>query len=334
MSFKHKVSVIITTRNGLIFLRSCLPTITKQIYKNIEIVIGDNNSTDGIEKYLAKYYPRIKFYKNYKDYGFAKANNIAAKAATGFFLFFINNDTELFPDTITNLVKEYEDNTILTAYQIPARNKRLQGRVGGGMDIFGYPYHDANTDETKLFYADGAAIFIKRKDFIKIGLFDEKLYMFQEDIDFSWRAQMMGYKIKPVTLAKLYHYYGGTAPINLSEKSQYVSSTFRRYQNERNVIRNILKNYSLPFVLMTLPLLTILHLIEIFFFAIQGKFSVANCYLRAYFWNAIQLKNTLQTRKIIQRKRLISDGEIIKRLYITYSKVNMVFRLKKVPTFT
>ncbi|KKQ38019.1 MAG: hypothetical protein US54_C0020G0013 [Candidatus Roizmanbacteria bacterium GW2011_GWA2_37_7] len=194
---KEKVSIIIVTYNGLPFLKKCLPTIFYQTYQNIEIIIVDNNSSDGTAEYMNQHYPKITVIKNEKNEGFAKANNIGVDNATGEFVFLLNNDTELFPDAVERLVHAYKPRSILTAYQISTRAKHLPGRVGSGVDIFGYPYFDhANPKRTRLFYADGAAMFLTKNDFLSIGGFDEKLYMFQEDIDFSWRARIMGYNIR------------------------------------------------------------------------------------------------------------------------------------------
>ena len=329
---KEKVSVIIVNYNGKRFLKDCLASIKRQTYKNIEVVIIDNNSRDGSVAYIKKRYPKVKLIVNKKNHGFAKPNNQGAKKAMGQYLFLLNNDTELFPDTIKGLYENYKEGSLLTALQIPSREKRLPGRAGAGSDIFGYPYVEKNIRKTKIFYADGAALFIKKRDFVNIGMFDKELYMFQEDIDLSWRAQIMGYKIIPCWNVKLYHYFGGTAQMNIDNGKKYVSSYFRRYMNERNIIRNILKNYSFSFLLPVLIGLGIFHFLEIVFFTLLGKFKVVKCYFAAYKWNLLKLKNTLSMRKVIQRKRIVSDFKILKRMYFTYAKLK-VFRQLGVPKF-
>jgi len=330
---KEKVSIIIVTYNGLPFLKKCLPTIFYQTYQNIEIIIVDNNSSDGTAEYMNQHYPKITVIKNEKNEGFAKANNIGVDNATGEFVFLLNNDTELFPDAVERLVHAYKPRSILTAYQISTRAKHLPGRVGSGVDIFGYPYFDhANPKRTRLFYADGAAMFLTKNDFLSIGGFDEKLYMFQEDIDFSWRARIMGYNILGVSEAKLYHYYGGTATLKADKKTGYTTSYFRRYLNERNVIRNILKNYSLPFLLPVLIILIMLHTIEMIVLLLLGKWKASGCYLKAYVWNVQNISNTLSVRNALQHKRKVSDIAIIRLMYLTYTKIHLLFHVG-IPNF-
>lgn len=325
---KKLVSIITATYNGIIFLKPWLASLQKQTYRAFEVIVVDNDSSDGTVEYLKKNFPQVKIIKNKTNNGFAKANNQGAILAKGEYLLFVNNDTELFPKSVENLINTYQPKSILTAYQIPSRDKKIQGRVGAGMDIFGYAYTDQKDfHRTKLFYADGAALFLKKKDFIDLGKFDEKLFMFQEDVDLSWRAQILGFKIISVWNAKLYHYYGGTAVLEYDEKKQYVSSYFRRYLNERNVIRNLIKNYSLPWLILILVCLLFFHLAEIVLFLFTGNLKIVKCYFAAYWWNIRNLRSTLKIRDDVQSKRIVSDRVLLKRMYWNYSKLRMFLKL-------
>lgn len=324
-----KISIVIATFNGLSFLKKCLPTIYNQTYLDIEVILVDNNSSDQTVPQIMKHFPKVKIIKNKINEGFAKANNIGVQRATGEYIFLLNNDTELFPDAVEKLIKAYRPKSILTARQIPTRDKnRGVQRTGAGADLFGYPYFNhAHPEKTKIFYADGAAMFFAKQDFEDIGGFDEALYMFQEDIDFSWRARIMGYQILAVPESKLYHYYGGTAALARDKKTGYTTSYFRRYLNERNVIRNMLKNYSLPFLITLLMVLMTLHIFEITFLTLWGKWKAARCYLQAYIWNLQNMSDTLQQRRIVQNKRIVADTQIIKKMHWTYAKFHLLLKV-------
>jgi GT2 family glycosyltransferase len=323
-----KVSIIVLNYNGLIFLKKCFLAIKKQTYSDLEILMVDNNSTDGSCDFI-KEFPEVRVIKNDCNYGYSKANNIAAKKAKGEFLLFLNNDTEIFPNMLEKLVLAYEDKSILTPAQILGINKEFDsvGASGNGADIFGYPYGDKDPKKTKCFYADGAAFFVKKEDFIDIGMFDEELFIFQEDLDFSWRAQLLGYHIKPIWDAQFYHYSGGTVLGGASKGKKYESSYFRRYLNEKNVIRNILKNYSLLFCLIILPALLVVHLFEIIILLFMFKYELIREYINAYKWNIINIKNTLNYRKMVQGRRILSDWTIIKKMYFAYSKLTAFSRV-------
>lgn len=321
-----KVSIIVLNYNGLEFLKKCLLSIDRQTYPQIEVVVTDNNSTDGSVGYV-KGLNKVVLVANKENYGYAKANNIAAQKATGDFLFFLNNDTELYEDAVEKMLFCYQENSIVSPAQIQLIGGKELVRAGAGMDIFGYPYVNDDPKKTRVFYADGAGIFVKKKDFLKIGGFDEELFIFQEDIDFSWRAQMMGYKIIPCWQAKFRHYGGGTVLGSISKPRRYQSSYFRRYLNEKNVIRNILKDYSFPLCLVLLSILLMLHCLEIVILAILLKWKVVACYLKAYKWNILNLRNTLEFRKQVQKKRVVSDINLMKRMYWSYSKLYSFIKL-------
>lgn len=326
-----KVSIVVLNYNGLDYLKKCLASIKKQSYKNIEVVVTDNNSTDGSREYVEKQ-KGVKINKNPDNFGYALANNLGAEQATGEFLFFLNNDTELYPDCIEQLVECYQPKSILSPSQVRPWKKDDEGNAHIGMDVFGYPYGVENPRKTRPFYADGAAIFVKREDFFEIGMFDPELFIFQEDIDFSWRAQMQGYSVLACWDAKLLHYGGATVLGGVAKSNKYQTSYFRRFLNEKNVLRNIFKNYSFPINIILFLILFSFHLAEVIVLTLLGKFRAVKCYLDAYWWNITHFLNTLAFRKKVQAKRTISDGELMSRMYWSYSKL-IAFKNLGVPEF-
>lgn len=327
-----KVSVVILNYNGLSFLRGCLKTVRSQMYKNIEIIVVDNNSTDGSQRYVRRQ-SDVVLIENPENYGYARANNIGVKKATGEFVLILNNDTELSPNTIEELVNCYEEKSILSPLQLNLKNKHKREVLclGMGVDIFGYPY-DIKLNPNKIFYADGAAIFMKKKDFVKIGGFDEKLFIFYEDIDLCWRAQLFGMRIKPCITSPLYHYGGGFCEFDNDKDKKYSTSKFRRYQNEKNIIRNIIKNCSTPYAIIAIFCLLMIHLAEMIVLIFSGNIKVAKCYINAYSWNIKNIEDTIRFRKTIQNKRIVPDHQIIRRMNISYGKA-LAFIKYGIPIF-
>ena len=103
MSFP-KVSVIIVNYNGKALLEKCLESLAKVNYENFEIILVDNNSTDGTVEFVTKTYPSIIIIKLDSNRGFAEPNNIGAKIASGKYLLFLNNDTIVTPNFISEMV--------------------------------------------------------------------------------------------------------------------------------------------------------------------------------------------------------------------------------------
>lgn len=323
-----KVSIIVLNYNGLHFLEPCLSSIRKQTYSRIETIVVDNNSTDGSVEFLLKV-PEIRLVRNRENYGYAKANNIGATEAQGELLLFLNNDTELFPNMIESLVANYKIHTIVAPAQILESNRLSDyvGMAGNGADIFGYPYGEFNAKKTKLFYVDGAGIFVAKSDFFSIGMFDEELFIFEEDIDFSWRARLMGYTIVSCWESKFYHYSGGVVLGGAAKEGRYATSYFRRYLNEKNVIRNIIKNYSWYVAPCMLSAVIFLDIGEAILLCIMGEGRAAWCYVKALYWNIKNFPNSLAFRKKVQRQRVVSDWSILKAMYFRSSKITAFCRV-------
>lgn len=329
-----KVSIIILNWNGKKWLDNCIDSLINQTYKNIEIVFVDNNSSDDSVEYVKSKWPKVKVVLLDDNYGYAKGNNIGVDAASGEIVFILNNDTKLFPDCVEHLVNSFELNTLLIPTQLVGdfnsdlKDTELKILRGNGMDIFGYPYGVTNYLEQKIFYVDGAALFILKEDFKKLGGFDEELFMFQEDIDLSWKARLFGYKFKICENAKLYHFSGGSALGGMNKaKEKYKITPFRRYHNEKNIIRNIFKNYSYMTIAFVFPVLFCIHFIEFLLFLITNHLDLAKAYLNAYTWNIKNINDTFSKRHEIQSQRKISDKEIFRNCYFRYSKLTALIRL-------
>lgn len=327
-----KVSLIILNWNGKKWLDDCLNSCINQSYKNLEIIFADNNSSDDSVEYVRKNWPSIKLVVLDENYGFALGNNKAVEYASGEFIVFLNNDIKLYPDFVEKLVMSIEPDTILIPKQLVGDFSKgeVDSKIfmGNGVDIFGYPYGVVDYSKQKVFYADGAALSIYKKDFLSLGGFDEKLFMFQEDIDLSWRARLIGIKIKTCPEAKLFHYSGGSAQGGSAYKAErYTVTSFRRYHNEKNVLRNILKNYSLLFAIPILLVLFVLHFFEALTLLCLNKTDLVRCYLNAYIWNIKNLGDTLSYRAKVQANRKVSDMTIIKNMYLSYSKITAIIRL-------
>ncbi len=322
-----KVSIIVLSWFGIKHLRYCLPSLKKIKYRPLEVIVITSDQDKETKDFIEKNHSWVKLLVMGKDLGYAGCNNFGVKKSSGEYILILNNDTKLCEDAIEKMLLCYQENSVVTPAQIQLISGTELVRTGAGMDIFGYPYVNDDPRKTRVFYADGAGIFVKKKDFLKIGGFDEDLFIFQEDIDFSWRAQMLGYKIIPCWEARFYHYGGGTVLGGGPKSQRYQSSYFRRYLNEKNVIRNILKNYSFPLCLVILSILLMLHCLEIVLLAILLKWKVVACYLKAYKWNILNLRSTLEFRKRVQEKRVVSDLTLMKKMYWSYSKIYSLLKL-------
>jgi GT2 family glycosyltransferase len=320
------ISIITVTHNSQNFLPAYFDSIIQtDLFKNgeVEILMYDSQSKDGSVQVVGSYkkkHPQIKLVEG-ENIGFAKANNILAQKARGVYLFILNPDTKIENNALKILVEnKNKGDSILIPKQFSFENKYLSN--GLGIDVFGFPY-----DTGKVFYADGAAIFIKKDLFFKLGMFDCDYFMFYEDVDLSWKSHLMGVLLLQTPEAIIYHYSGGSIDGGAIKEKTYKTNTHRRYLNEKNLLQNILKNYSLSNLIWILPINCFIVLAEIFLFLVLAKPKVSFCYIKAYWWNLKNIKNTLKKRKWIQAQRIIPDNIIMKKMYWGSAKLKFLFKL-------
>lgn len=320
---EKSISILTITLNNEIFMKDYFTSIFQGSRTPIEVLVYDAGSTDKTIETIKSYqkkYPGIRLIEA-GNIGFAAGNNLLAEKAVGEFLFILNPDTRIDVDCLRYLVENPANhNSIVIPKQFLFSKKFLHHGVG--MDIFGYPVN------AKLFYADGAAIFLKAEVFKSLGMFDDDYFMFQEDIDLSWRAHLYGVKLVLEPKAFLFHYSGGSIKGGAkTENKKYVTNIFRRYYGERNIIINILKNYSLLMILIIMPIYLLINFFEILLFAATLNFKACGVYFRAYYWIITNCKKIYKKRQIVQKNRIVSDWQILKDIYIGSSKLKFLFQV-------
>jgi GT2 family glycosyltransferase len=207
-----KISVIIITYNGKLLLEKCLESLFKVNYDNFEVILVDNNSTDETIDFITKNYPSVILIKLNSNKGFAEPNNIGAKIAKGEHLLFLNNDTIVTPNFISELVKVMENNAKVAICQ--SLLLKLDGSIdssGDFIDKLGVVYNSkTKTDEIReISSARGASMLVRRSIFKKLDGFDEKFFVSFEDIDLGWRTWILGYRVFLAPKSIVYH-LGGT----------------------------------------------------------------------------------------------------------------------------
>ncbi len=258
-----KISVLITDFRQPVFTQLCLRSLNVTSFKDIEILTHDN-SNDNI--------------------GLAASSNLLAIQAKGEYLFFLNNDTLVRKDIFENLLTSPFDIVGCRMFDYVGK-KELSSRVS--LDRFGCPAAETGP----MFYPDGA-IFIKRKAFLELGGFDEKLFLYGEDRDLCWRAWLAGYSVGYRKSAVFYH----------NSHSVSGANYFQRYHSEKNIIRIMLKNYSLGFLLRRIPQYIFWSILEVGFILLTKPKALVKSYFPAYWWNIVNFSDTLRQRKKVIHK--------------------------------
>jgi len=215
-----QVSIIIVNYNGKNHLEDCLASLEKIDYKNYEIILVDNNSTDNSVEYVKNKYPSITIIKLNRNYGFAEPNNIGAKNAKGDYLLFLNNDTTVNPNFISAMVNVLEqDPKIAICQSLLLKPNGQVDSSGDFIDTLGRAYSSKErvSEVKKILSARGASMMVRKESFWDLDGFDKKFFASYEDVDLGWRAWLWGYKIVLVPNSVVYHKGGQTVEKILPE---------------------------------------------------------------------------------------------------------------------
>lgn len=226
-----KASVIIPNWNGLALLRPCLDTLHQQTLDAFEVIVVDNASSDDSVAVLQRDYPEVRTIALSENLGYSGGCNAGIREARGEIVVLLNNDIEAEPDWLAELVaaldRHPEAGFAASRMMIHTDRQRLNAagdiyrRNGtpdsrGVCEIYGPPYDE----ETLVFGACGGAAAYRTAMLDEIGLLDERFFMYCEDVDLSWRAQLAGYRCVYAPKAVVYHHMSATGGGALS--SYYV----------------------------------------------------------------------------------------------------------------
>ena len=257
-----KVAIVILNWNGRKFLEQFLPSVVASTYSNHEIIIVDNNSEDDSIDFLKTHYPAIRIIQNAGNWGFAKGYNEALKQISSDYYVLLNSDVEVTPNWLEPMVDLLESDSSIAACQpkiLAYQNKNLfeyAGAAGGWIDKYGYPFCKGRVFEIceedrgqydqvePIFWATGAALFIRSSAFHEQKGLDEYFFAHQEEIDLCWRIQLAGGKIYSCPSAVVYHVGGGTLQRGNSKKT---------FLNFRNNLIMLAKNWPLSKKIWALP---------------------------------------------------------------------------------
>ena len=238
------LSVIIVSYNTRQLLKECLESILHGLFPNvqIEVIVIDNGSADGSMKFIenfkfkiANLHLKFKIVLNKDNLGFAKAVNQGIKQAKGETIFLLNPDTVVKPETLKNLL-EFEkkvgpaiigarmlnpDGTIQgSVFNLPTAGRAIQEYWFGKKGAFS-KYAPSGSEAVEVEAVSGGAMLISKEVIEKIGLFDERYFMYFEDLDYCRRARKAGFKIWYLPTAEIIHEHGASGKFLAKPEDQW-----------------------------------------------------------------------------------------------------------------
>jgi GT2 family glycosyltransferase len=275
-----KVAIVILNWNGRKFLQQFLPSVLQSTYNNKEVIVADNASADGSVQFLQKHFPQVTIISLKKNYGFASGYNEALKSVQSDYYVLLNSDVEVTPGWIGPVIELMEREATIGVAQpkiLSYYNRELfeyAGAAGGWIDYLGYPFARGRVFDTcekdegqyddvaPIFWASGAALFVKADLFHQLNGLDNYFFAHMEEIDFCWRAQLAGFCVYACPQSKVYHVGAGTL---------HKDSMQKIFLNFRNNLIMLAKNLPLSQSFWKIPARILLDAVSSFKFLLSGQ---------------------------------------------------------------
>jgi len=309
MSENPLVSVIVLNYNAGKLLLNCIESIKKSAYKNLEIIVVDNISTDKSQKICKEKYPDIKLIQNDENFGYCEGNNIGIREAEGDYIIILNPDTIVESNWIEELISAYNKfgEGLYQPKHLSLNEKTVYMSAGNMLNIFGFGYarEKGNKDENQfnkieeISYASGTCLFTSSNVLKKVGLFDPFIFLYHDDLDLGWRASQLGIKSYYVPTSIIYH----------AESYSLKWNAEKFYWLERNRKYCILTHYSKQTYSKIFPKLLVVDFFVWIFYLTKGFLGSK---IRAELdiiknRKAIKIKyDELESKKIVSDKELIT----------------------------
>ncbi|NOU60281.1 glycosyltransferase family 2 protein [Marinifilum caeruleilacunae] len=279
----NRIGIVILNWNGKELLEKFLPSVIKHSKREwAEVIVADNASSDDSIAFLEQEYPGIRIIQLDINYGFAEGYNRALAQLDHEYFVLLNSDVEVSENWLDSIYQQFENHADIAAAQpkIKAYNHKsgfeYAGAAGGFIDYLGYPFcrgrildeieedhgqYDQNMD---VFWASGAALFIRSEIYKNIGGLDGDFFAHMEEIDLCWRIKNQGHRIICDPHSKVYHVGGATLPNHSSRKL---------FLNFRNNLLMLFKNLPGNVFISTFLFRMILDGVAAFKFLLGGEFA-------------------------------------------------------------
>ncbi len=305
----EKVSIITVNYNETAVTCALLDSIRRQAYRNVEVIVVDNASLENPASVFQSRYPEVKFLRSERNLGFAGGNNLALSVASGEYLFFVNNDTELVPGCIETLVQVLENQpTIglispLICYfpEDPQQPPIVQYAGMTPVSPFTGRNHTLGEREREqgqfsspgpTAYAHGAAMMAPKKVLDQVGPMWEGFFLYYEELDWAERIRRAGWEIWIAPQARVLH------KESLTIDKMGTTKTFYLTRNRILFMRRNFGSWQLAvffafLVLVTLPKNTLMYLLK-------GDFANLNAFYKGIFSNLETKTNPKTAQPVYQ----------------------------------
>ena len=303
------VSIIVLNYNAGELLLNCIDSLKKSKYTNLEILVVDNISSDNSQKKCKERFPDIKLIQNNKNLGYCGGNNVGVREANGEFIIILNPDTIIEPNCINELIFAYNKfgEGLYQPKILSLDEENIIQSTGNMLHVFGFGFArdkgrkvvEKIEDVEKIGYASGTCLFTSKDVIDKVGLLDEFLFLYHDDLDLGWRAAQIGIDSYYVPKSKVFHV----------ESYSLKWSSKKFYWLERNRKYCLLTHYSKKtYEKMRFSLI----LVDLFVWAFYISKGFLGVKIKAEL-DIIKNKKFIEKKYLeLENKKTISDIELIK----------------------
>ncbi len=213
------LEVIVLNYNGERYLGNCLASLQAQSYNDFRLTVVDNHSTDNSVGLVGAAFPKVEVMTLPRNLGFCGGNNAGIRSALqngAQYVLILNNDTEVPPDFLERLLEGVEDRSDwgLCGCKIVDACGGLWFGGGHLLKHFGTTRVIRNSrfdTVTEVTFLTGCMLLVRREVFERVGLFDERYFMYFEDAELCYRARQAGFKLYYNPQVQIKH-WGGSRP--------------------------------------------------------------------------------------------------------------------------
>ncbi|MCP2170011.1 glycosyltransferase [Goodfellowiella coeruleoviolacea] len=247
-----RVSVIVVNYRGADDTVTCLRAIREQLAypaEKLQVICVDNASGDGSAERIRQAVDQVEVIESDTNLGFAGGCNLGVRHATGEVLAFLNNDARPHRDWVSAAVRvlRAEPTVAAVASKVLDWDGRVVDFVDGGLTWFGMGYkrHAGSVDDGShdtprdVLFGTGSALFVRAEVYREVGGFDDRFFMFYEDVDLGWRLNLRGWRVRYEPTSLTYHrHHASMAKVDGADNSREL------YLLERNALAALYKNLS------------------------------------------------------------------------------------------
>jgi GT2 family glycosyltransferase len=314
MTDGEKASVILVGYNCVAYLDRCLASLIESDYPNFETIYVDNCSDDGSPEYVEEHFGKqVLTLRLDRNYGFSVACNVGARHSDGEYLVFLNVDTIVRRDWLTELISALESDRTIGAAQ--SKLLQIDGKTIDSLGGFITPYgtvwskgHGSSDGSSsrieEIFYSKGAAMITRRDIWKRLGEFDPLYFLYFQETDYCWRLWSSGYRVVCVPSSVVLHVGGGVT----ARTPRLV-----KFHEARERVILLVKNHTWRNLIRYLPVTVFLQVLNAVRHLLVGDPATATSVLEGTIAGVLEINSVWRSRK-----RVLSLGE---RDMVAVSKV-------------